>query len=251
MRYFVSYFFSLFLVPVLFLLSGCIKYYDLLPSEFPQAQTKKLALAHVTHSIKDVQFYSQFSTEALFNVIWKSPKNSKLLLDIYASRRGMSKTRKEAILKKNQRQHAENVTMFVLAYVKDQQRPDLQDIDSTWTMFLQAQDGFRLAPLKIKPMDMTPELATIFEKRNTNFKQLYVVKFPRKYTIHTQNEQGVDKETTIDLYDDENLTLVINSVELEEKMSWKVAPELLEDFSVTETNTQFKETENNEDCDWL
>ncbi len=262
--------------------SGCVKYYELLPSEIPQASVKKVARSHISNTIRDVQFYHEFSTEALFNVLWKSPTNGNIILDMYVDRRGLSIKRKQVIIEKNKRMHAQWICFFVLAYVKDQQRTDLHDGDATWTLYLQTKQGDKIAPAKIKPMDMTPELATIFEKRNTNFKQLYFVKFPRKYvTNHTKEGEQLDQEELTDLdfieaidrevvdqenvvkkeivkneimydiYDEEMLTLVINSVELEEKISWPISPDLAETFDVKNALVPIKESDSNEDCDWL
>lgn len=260
--------------------SGCVKYYELLPSEIPQASVKKVARSHISNAIRDVQFYHEFSTEALFNVLWKSPTNGNIILDMYADRRGLSLKRKQAIIEKNKRMHAQSICFFVLAYVKDQQRTDLHDGDATWTLYLQTKQGDKIAPTKIKPMDMTPELATIFEKRNTNFKQLYFVKFPRKYvknngiileqskqkemtdlevieSIDNEEQVNVTKKDIIkeeimyDIYDEEILTLVINSVELEEKISWAISPDLAETFDVKNALVPIKESDSNEDCDWL
>jgi hypothetical protein len=169
-------------------MSGCVKYYDLVPSEFPQAKKKKESLKQVTYAIRDVQFYKQFSTEAIFNILWKSPRVNSIILDMYANRRGLSADKKNAIRAKNQASHDKEVTFFVLAYVKDTQRPDLNDPDSTWKMYLKTDNGHRIAATKVKMMDMTPELAEIFGKRNTNFKQLYLVTFPRKYMLNDENQ---------------------------------------------------------------
>lgn len=175
-------------------MSGCVKYYDLVPSEFPQAKKKKESLKQVACAIRDVQFYKQFSTEAIFNVLWKSPRVNSIILDMYAKRRGLSSDAKNAIREKNQASHDKKVTFFVLAYVKDTQRPDLNDNDSTWKMYLRTDSGHRLAATKVKMMDMTPELAEIFGKRNTNFKQLYLVTFPRTYMLNDENQVVIQKK---------------------------------------------------------
>jgi hypothetical protein len=54
-----------------------------------------------------------------------------------------------------------------------------------------------------------------------------------------------------DNYDEEILTLVINSVELEEKISWAISPDLAETFDVKNALVPIKESDSNEDCDWL
>ncbi|PCI73256.1 hypothetical protein COB28_04695 [Candidatus Dependentiae bacterium] len=277
---FFSFFYPFIFTGISFCFNGCVKYYDLLPSETPQASTKEIELSFISKSIEDVKFYREFVTEGIFNLLWKSPTNSNIILEMYASRRGLSLKQRERIIKKNQEMHNNYISFFVLAYILDTQRPDLHDTDPTWTMYLKTKDGHKVAPAKIKPMDMTPELATIFGKRNTNFKQLYYVKFPRKYRenhykkVEIQHSFTVEKNNTVDtdepnnpqklenikeivvekihdIYDAEELTLVINSVELEEKIDWPIEPHRTGTLDLTEISESNKEGEFDEDFDWI
>ena len=277
MKHISSYFlYSLFFLGTPLLFNGCAKYHDLLPGEAPQASTKQIELSFISKSIKDVKFYREFVTEGIFNLLWKSPTNSNIILEMYANRRGLSLKQRERIIEKNQKMHNNCISFFVLAYVLDTQRPDLHDTDPTWTMYLETEEGHKVAPTKIKPMDITPELATIFGKRNTNFKQLYFVKFPRKYkeshykkveiqhsfivenstdeeSTH-QNQETIKEEIiekTHDIYDAKKLTLVINSVELEGKADWPIEPHRAGTLDLTELPESNKESEFDEDFDWI
>ena len=70
--------------------------------------------------------------------------------------------------------HNNCISFFVLAYVLDTQRPDLHDTDPTWTMYLETEEGHKVAPTKIKKYFY---LLHLYNSLFLNRKLVYVISF--------------------------------------------------------------------------
>jgi hypothetical protein len=159
------------------LLPSCIKTYKLVPSESTQGKEHPDKRKVIKDNMRSVRVYDQWQTDAMFDVLWMSEQTQHAHAELYHVRRGtpMKVTKKEG------------VEFYILADVRDQFHPELDDDDASWTMYLEV-DGTKITPSKIEKAQLDPEILSLFGHRfpRQKFKKPYRVTFPAgemKYTL--------------------------------------------------------------------
>ena len=151
---------SFFLFSLL-ILSGCIKYYDLAESEFPQAAKVADQKAVTDNYKRAVVVYDQFVTKAHFDVMWLSEDIRTAYVNLFADKRGMTQEAKEELLKRQLEEMRHWLAFYVLVEQRDRQNTSLSDPLTSWTMSVQL-DKQVISAESVKECDLEAEYQQLF-----------------------------------------------------------------------------------------
>ncbi len=158
------------------MLSGCIKYYDLVESEFPQAE-KEPDYRDVAHAYKRSKtVYEEFETKAGFDALWLSDDVRTSYVQMYAKKRGLAADGREELLKRQLEENKHWISFYVLADIRERGAGTLGDSATAWTMFASV-DQQNIPAESVKECDLDPEYQLLFGASGVNFKTCYLVKF--------------------------------------------------------------------------
>lgn len=240
-------------------LTGCLKTYQFVPTEFPQPHLKNDVQGVARECIRSANVYEQFETKALFDVLYYSKTASDAYTSMYCKRRGKDDQARADLLKSQADDQARSLTYYVLADIRDPISTALNEKNSPWSIYLtvplvkadddehensdqQKQPELRLMPSEVKEVDIEPEIRSIFGSRYSNFKTLYKVKFDRL----DENGQPI-------VFPGDPLAIHLSSVNSECELHWN--REQLTDVDGKKLkNTVIKRTkvdENEKDIYWL
>ena len=207
-------FISLFLVIfVMVFLPSCVKYYDFIPGEVPQWSTKKDLTNLRKSSLRKVRIYDEFSTVAIFDIMWFSDLVKVKYVNFYAKRVGLNKSEKLLKMRRLFEENKDTIKFFVLAEVHGGSKIPLGEKNSEWSFRLLVGDR-TILPKSIREIDLDPEVALIFGENYNKFKTPYLVSFPAH--PDGREDSGV-------VYDGENkISFVIASNEKKAVVSWKL-----------------------------
>lgn len=163
---------------MLFFMTSCVKYYDLITSEFPQGKDLPDKREIVARYMQTATVYDEFQTVAVFNALWLSYEVRAAYVDVYCSKRGLSPDEREEMLKRQLEENKYWVSFYVLADVRSKTNASLSDQNPMWTLHLKLGEYETLVPESIKEVDLDPELQLLFGSRFNLFKTAYLVKFP-------------------------------------------------------------------------
>ena len=153
--------------------SACVKTYKLVPSESSQGKEHEDKREVIASNLRSVRVYDQWQTRAMFDVLWMSESVRSACADIAALRRGGSS-------KKVEESKGESEEYFyILADIRDQFHPELDDKEASWTIYLQTKNG-EITPKDITKVKLSPEVLSLFGHRfpRPKFKESYKVTFP-------------------------------------------------------------------------
>ena len=198
------------LIVMLIALPGCIKYYELSESEFPQGKqlddNRQVAAAYR----RSVTIYDQFKTQAIFDGLWLSDTVRSTYVDIHASKRGVHGDGKEELLKRQLEENNHWLSFILLADIRDKLFASMSEPSATWTAHA-VVDNVKLVAESVKEFDMDPEYQLLFGKTWSPFKTAYLVKFPLESVLaHKIAESGQHE-----------VKLVISSMYKEAELEWK------------------------------
>lgn len=246
-------------------LTGCLKTYQFVPTEFPQPQLKNDAQGVARECIRSANVYEQFETKALFDVLYYSKTASDAYASMHCKRRGKDDQAHADLLKSQADDQARSLTYYVLADIRDPISTALNEKNSPWSIFLtvplvqahddededkdeqktseqQKQPELKLMPSEVKEVDIEPEIRSIFGPRYSNFKTLYKVKFDRL----DENGQPI-------VFPSDPLAIHLSSVNSECELHWN-REQLTGVDGKKLKNTVIKRTkvdENEKDIYWL
>lgn len=210
--------------------SSCVKYHEILKSEFPQGQDepdqRKLAHAYVRSST----VYDQFSTLGVFDVIWLSDEVNEFYAQTHGKRRGKDDDACKALLAQQNKDREEVIAFYVLADLRTKTNKYLHEKGSYWTLALEMADGKCIEASSIKNIELEPEYQKLLGNRFNLFKEVYLVTFPK----HVFGFNYLEK--------DEPLVLLISSPYKNFKLSWNRDKSL---------KTNQKKLLKHENCDWF
>lgn len=195
-------------IVVLGVVPGCIKYHRTLPTEFPQGDEKKDAREITADYVKTARIYDQFSTRAIFDVLWLSDDVRVAYANQYCSKRGKSTDDTEAFITRQREENNHWTSFYVLADVRDRQGTSLSDKNAPWTFYLK-QGTYMAAALSVKEVELEPEIQGLFGKNFNLFKTAYLVKFPVR---DEGDKKLLKKQTTV--------KLIIESVDKSVTLLW-------------------------------
>jgi len=168
-----------FLFVISMVLPGCFKSYKLVPSESSQGKELTDKREVVKKNLRTVRVYNQWSTEAIFDVLWLSEQARRAYVDLYSTRRGKSGVQRKDLLDKELNELQNKIVFYVLADVRAKQNKSLSETNPSWTFFLEA-GGTKIPSSSIQEVELSPEAKALFgdRSRNPKFKIPYRVEFP-------------------------------------------------------------------------
>jgi len=169
---------SLVLSIILLVLPGCVKYYDVIKSEFPQAEEHKDYREIVHNYVKSKHVYHEFITEAMFDVLWLSSETRRAYVNRLSIKQGKSETARNAILKRQLEENKHWISFYVLADVRTRTYATMSDDNSYWSVYLVREDGQKIEPEHFKEVELEPVYKSFFSHRHNQFKTAYEIKFP-------------------------------------------------------------------------
>jgi len=165
-------------------MTSCVKYTDLVQSEFPQGNKQIDKRVVAQRYRRSSILYNEFETSAIFDALWLSDELRTAYVDLYSTRRGMSQDAQEAMLKMQLEENRHWITFVLLADVRDKTFVSLGDTGASWTAYVEV-DGKKFVPAEkkdgVKEIELEPELQQFFGKTYrsfTSFKTAYQVKIP-------------------------------------------------------------------------
>ena len=170
--------YPLLIVLAMFLFPGCIKYYKLSKSEFPQGKDQPDKHKEIKENIKDVAIFDQFETKARFNIMHLSDEVRTAYVDLHCLKRGKDEQDREALLRRQLEENRHWMTFYVLAEVRDKTHLSLTDKNSSWSFYVKVDEKQKVMPISIKEVDVEPEYQALFGHRFNLFKRGYLIKFP-------------------------------------------------------------------------
>lgn len=186
-------FFSSFAILSFILLPGCVKYYDLSKTEFPQGEKQSDERKVVADNLRTTAIYNQFETKAIFDVLWLSDETRTAFVDINCRKNGKDEQAKNALLRRQLEENKHWITFCVLADVRDKTHLSLTDKDPYWSLYLKLPNGENVRPISIKEVELEPEYQFLFGDRFNAFKRVYMVKFPATNLNGVSYLQDVNK----------------------------------------------------------
>lgn len=195
------------------LFSGCVKYYETLPSEFPQGGEKGDYRAISANYVKSARVYDQFLTRAFFDALWLSDEVRVAYAKLYCAKRGKSSEDTEAFIVRQREENKHWTTFYVLADVRDRDGTSLSDREKApWTFYLKIGD-YKVEAVSVKEIELEPEFRAFFDQQFNSFKTAYAVKFPAREKFDGEADKKIDKKK-------EPIQLMIESVYKSVKLSW-------------------------------
>ncbi len=141
-------------------------------SNFYQGEELPTEQPVVQQYIRSVTIYDQFTTQAIFDVLWLSDEVRSAYTDIYAVKYGKNDEQKKVFLRRQLEENKHFITFYVLSLYE----VPLGDANAEWSLFLNINDENYL-PIEVKSIDLMPEYIEFFGKKFTRFKVAYQVKF--------------------------------------------------------------------------
>lgn len=163
---------------MLFFMTSCVKYYDLVKSEFPQGKDQPDQRTIAANYQRTATVYDEFQTKGVFNALWLSDELRTAYVDVYCDKRGLSCDEKEEMLKRQLEENKHWVSFYVLADIRSRTNASLSDENAMWTLYAKLGEYETIVPESIKEIDVEPEFQLFFGKTFNLFKAAYLVKFP-------------------------------------------------------------------------
>ncbi len=227
---------QLFLLVVVGVTPSCIKYHEMVKSEFPQGQDAADVREITQTYVRSATVYDQFTTLAVFDALWLSPEVMATYADMYGKRRGKNDAACKAMLSQEDTKigslnAAEFTSFYVLADLRVKTHKGLHEKGSFWTLALENATGKRVEAALIKNVELDPEYQMMFGYRFNLFKEIYLVKFP----AHVEGKPVFAPG--------EPLTLLLSSPRKNMRISWNVP--------IDPSKKQKKLLKNYDTCDWF
>ncbi len=156
---------------------GCVKYYDVAPTVFPQAAKVEYDRNLITHHVRHNTVYDQFTTLAVFDSLWFSDLMRKEFVAAYAAKRGLGAHAQDELLKRNLEENSHWFVVYVLADIRHRSNNTLSEPHAYWTLSLTLDDQPPIAADKPKEVELDPELENFFRPYANSFKMAYKVTF--------------------------------------------------------------------------
>lgn len=166
------------MVGLMCLMTSCVKYYDLVKSEFPQGTSRPDKRDEAAQYRRSAVVYNQFETQAIFDALWLSDQLRTAYVDLYADKRGLDRDAKQQMLKRQLEENKHWILFYVLADVRDKVYAALHEQNAAWTLSVKIDNYKTLVPDSIKEVDLEPEYQLLFGKTFSLFKTAYLITFP-------------------------------------------------------------------------
>lgn len=175
-----KFLFPLALAPLLLTLAGCMKTFDMVSTEFPQATHHEPSYATIKDSLRSVTLYDGFETRAHFDILWLSDNMRSLFSSLRSAKLGHNPAERDAFLARQLEENNHWLSFYILSEVYDDAHVSLTDQNSEWSFFVELSNGTKLKPLSIKEVDLEPEIKFVYGHRFALYKKAYRVNFGAK-----------------------------------------------------------------------
>jgi len=165
---------SFFVLSVL-IFSGCGRVKDWADRTFDQGKTHQEERGLINYYLRSIKIYDQFTTIALFDVLWLSDAIRTLYADTYIKMHGRTEEVRQTFLRRQLKANSHFITFYVLSTHEIQ----LNIKPAQWIAYLKIGDTTYL-PLETKSVELTPEYLHFFGKKLSKHKQPYEIRFERK-----------------------------------------------------------------------
>ncbi|MFA6263908.1 MAG: hypothetical protein WCW33_01520 [Candidatus Babeliales bacterium] len=166
---------------ILFMTTSCVKYHDLVKSEFPQGGRLPDQRAIAQRYRRTATLYEEFQTRAVCSALWCSDEWRTAYVDVYGSKRGLSAESREEMLKRQLEENQHWITFYLLADVRDKTFTSLGDSVASWSVYAEV-DGKKMTPAPkkegIREVELEPELQLFFGPTFNLFKGAYLIRIP-------------------------------------------------------------------------
>jgi hypothetical protein len=161
--------------------TSCVKYHDLVKSEFPQGGRLPDQRAIAQRYRRTATLYEEFQTRAVCSALWCSDEWRTAYVDVYGSKRGLSAESREEMLKRQLEENQHWITFYLLADVRDKTFTSLGDSVASWSVYAEV-DGKKMTPAPkkegIREVELEPELQLFFGPTFNLFKGAYLIRIP-------------------------------------------------------------------------
>ena len=195
----------LFLFPLF--LPGCGRLIDWGRSTFDQGKQLRDNTEPAKKYMRSTVIYDQFTTSAMFDVLWLSDEVRTIYTDLYIRRSGKGLEQKNNFLRRQLEENNHFITFYVISLYEI----PLGDSTAEWSLFLRVNDQTFL-PIEVKVVDLCPEYRTLIGERFNRFKVAYSVKFDAN---DINGNPIIDKDTDV-------FGIVFRSVDKEAQLVWGV-----------------------------
>lgn len=195
-------------------LAGCMKTFDVVSTEFPQATHHEPSYNTIKDSLRSITLYDGFETRAHFDVLWMSDKMRSLFSSLRSAKLGHNPAERDAFLLRQLEENNHWISFYVLSEVYDDAHISLTDENSEWSLSLQLPNGTKLMPLSIKEVDLEPEIKFVFGHRFATYKKMYRLNFSAKDLVGRMQVRPHD-----------TFTMMCAAAGLSSSVSW-VAPQI-------------------------
>jgi uncharacterized protein YhbP (UPF0306 family) len=196
---------------LLLITAGCLKTFEIVSTEFPQAQKHEPSYVTIKEYLRSLTLYEGFETKAQFDILWMSDDICSIYAALRSAKVGHSENEKNAFLVRHLEDNKHWITFYVLSEVHDDAHISLNDKNSSWSMFLKFAEGNTATPVSIKEVDLEPEVRFLFGNRFEMFKKSYRVRFAANHL------DGVPR-----LIPEESFSMTCAGVGMSGEVSWHI-----------------------------
>lgn len=189
-------------------IAGCFRVTHWIEDSFYQGEpvTGYAKIPH--HYIRSATVYDQFTTSAIFDVLWLSDEVRTAYTMTYALKNGKTDTMRKAYLRRQLEENRHFISFYVLT-----NNILLGEGHNKWAVFLDV-NGAVYYPYEIKTIELSPEYQSFFGPRFNRFKTVWLVKFSAK---DVSGAPILTNET-------DKLRLYFRSIKKETAMVWHLPP---------------------------
>ena len=175
------------------LLSGCLRTYEIISTEFPQAQKHEPSYQTIKEYLRSMTVYEGFETRAHFDVLWMSDDMHSMYAALHSAKVGHNDNERDAYLVRQLEENNHTITFYLLTEIHDQTHISLSDKNSVWSAHLELANGHKIAPTLVKEVDFEPEMRFLFGHRFTPLKKTYLIQFAAKDVVGSAHLQPGQK----------------------------------------------------------
>src|SRR3989338_5812031 len=128
----------------------------------------------ISRYMRTVKIYDMWETLAIFDVLFLSDEVRKAYTQLHAKMFGKTKESQAVFLRRQLKANMQHIVFYVLAgkNISLSKRPIV------WALYLDI-DGQRYKPVEVKQIDVPVQYRMFFDKRFSNHKLAYEIKFDR------------------------------------------------------------------------
>ena len=218
-------------------LYGCVPYYKLSKSEFPQGKELEISkLGIVQQYLKSATIYKCFTTLAIFDALWLSDDVREAYVALHSQKSGKSQTSREALLNRQLEENKHWISFYVLADIRQEPNSGMSEKSPLWSTYIDLGCNKKIEPESIKEVELDTENIFFFGEKFNSFKTAYLVQFP-----------ACDSDGKSFLTDCTVVKLVISSVNKSSELVWNLKD--IKD-ALTKFSKSKKKVKNDEDFYW-